>query len=241
MNFVRMLPVLYILLNVESRGQIGQDENLRTVLFGNRLIDTRAGLQLTVKLYNSAHVSPGDLAKAEERAAGIFRQAKIKVNWDLVPPPDEVHDGGKSEAWNPADLHLRFWTRVSVRSNSCGEDTLGFRVSTETSTAIIIADEIRNRSATEFTNPGDLLGLVMAHEIGHLLLRSSAHSVEGIMQARLPTALRDRRRTLLVFSRQQATFIRAEIYRRTGVRSPESHAGGSQDALRRIEGASSIE
>jgi hypothetical protein len=208
MNLIRMLPVLYVLLTVlESRAQIAQ---------------------LTVKLYNSAHVSPGDLVQAEERAAGIFRQAKIKISWDLVPPPDEVPDPSKSEAWNPAALHLRLWTRASVGSNTYGEDTLGFRVSTETGTAIIIADEIRNRSVREFTNPGNLLGLVMAHEMGHLLLRSSAHSVEGIMQAKLPTGLRDRRRTLLVFSWQQATFIRAEVYRRTGVQSPESHAGGSQ-------------
>ena len=42
---------------------------------------------------------------------------------------------------------------------------------------MIIADEICNR-ALQFTNPGELLGLVMAHEIGHLLL-SEAHSVKA--------------------------------------------------------------
>ena len=61
MNIIRMLPVLYVLLTVlESRAQTAQ---------------------LTVKLYNPAHVSPGDLVQAEERAAGIFRQAKIKISW----------------------------------------------------------------------------------------------------------------------------------------------------------------
>ena len=44
-----------------------------------------------------------------------------------VPMPDEVHDHAKSEAWNPADLHLRLWTRSSVGSNTYGEDTCGYR------------------------------------------------------------------------------------------------------------------
>jgi hypothetical protein len=79
MLIARMVPVLYVLLNVlESWAQIEQDLNRRAVLFGNRPIDTRAKLQLTVNVYNSAHVSPGDLVEAEERAAEIFRQAKIK-------------------------------------------------------------------------------------------------------------------------------------------------------------------
>jgi hypothetical protein len=136
---------------------------------------------------------------------------------------DEVHDRGKSEPWNPADLHLRLWTRAMVGSNTYGEDTLGFRVSTERSTAIIIADEIRNRAATRFMNPGDLLGLVMAHEMGHLLLRSAAHSAEGIMQGRLPTDLKDGRRTLLVFTRKQGASMQDEVRRRMGLaRLPES-------------------
>jgi hypothetical protein len=203
MLIVRMGLVLFVLLNAwEGRAQI-------------------AGL--TVRLYNSAHVSPGDLVLAEERAAGIFRQAKIKINWDLVPLAGSVVDQKASEVWNPADLHLRLWTLGMVGMNTFGKDTLGFCVSMEKGTAIIIADEISSRAAVDFANPGDLLGLVMAHEIGHLLLRSPAHSVEGIMQARLPTNLRDRRKMLLTFSRQQGTFIRAEIHRRAGVQSARKY------------------
>src|SRR5438445_737699 len=70
------------------------------------------GLQLTVKVYNSAHVSRGDLMEAEDRAAIIFHQVKIKIIWDHAPMPNDVHDEFKGEAWNPADLHLRLWTRA---------------------------------------------------------------------------------------------------------------------------------
>jgi hypothetical protein len=218
MLIARMVPVLYVLLNVlESWAQIEQDLNRRAVLFGNRPIDTRAKLQLTVNVYNSAHVSPGDLVEAEERAAEIFRQAKIKINWELVPLAGNVREQKQSEEWNPADLHLRLWTHKMIGFNSFKDGTLGFCLSMEQSTAVIIADEINNRAAVDFTNPGNLLGLVMAHEMGHLLLPSPAHSVEGIMQARIPTGFRERRLTFMGFSRQEAAVIRAEIHRRTGV------------------------
>ena len=65
---------------------------------------------------------------------------------------------------------------------------LGICISIEQSTAIIITDEIHSRAADDFTNPGDHLGLVMAHEMGHLLLRSpltplTASCKQGLQQA----------------------------------------------------------
>jgi hypothetical protein len=180
-------------------------------------------LHLTVRVYDSAHVGADDLQQAVERADIIFRQAKIKVTWVPVPPADEVHERQDSEEWNPADLHLRLWPRVSVGPNTFSEDTLGFRLNTEKSTAVIIADEVRNRAALQFTNPGELLGLVMAHEIGHLLMRSKAHSAEGIMQSQISTNLRDRRRALLVFTRKQAASMQDEVRRRMGAAIAATH------------------
>jgi hypothetical protein len=173
--------------------------------------------QLTVRVYDLAHVGADDLHQAEERADRIFRQARIRITWVLVSVASEGQEHHNSGEWNPADLHLRLWPRAGIGSNSFSEETLGFRLSVETSTAIIIADEVCKRAALQFMNPGELLGLVMAHEIGHLLLRSKAHSSEGIMQGQLSTNLRDRRRTLLVFTRKQAVSMQNEIRRRMGV------------------------
>jgi hypothetical protein len=132
---------------------------------------------------------------------------------------DEAPGHVQSEEWNPAELHLRLWRRAGVRLSDYGDDILGFCVSMETSTAIIISDEVGKRAAINLTTPGDLLGLVIAHELGHLLLRSKAHSVEGIMQAQLATDLRYRTRTLLVFTRQQASSIRSEVERRMSIQA----------------------
>lgn len=179
-------------------------------------------LQLTVRVYNSANVPPFDLLEAEHRAEKVFRQAKINILWENVPALGGAHHQVLSEEWNPAELHLRLWTRARAGLSNYGGDILGFCVSMEMSTAIIISDEIRHRAAIHSMTPGDLLGLVMAHEMGHLLLRSEAHSVEGIMQAQLATDLRDRTRTLLVFTRRQARSIRGEVKRRISIQ-PGKH------------------
>lgn len=56
----------------------------------------------------------------------------------------------------------------------------------------------------------------MAHELGHLLLQSEAHSVIGIMRARWPEkALRDDDRGYLRFTPGEAESMRSEVRRRT--------------------------
>lgn len=56
--------------------------------------------------------------------------------------------------------------------------------------------------------PG-LLGHVMAHEIGHLLLKSSAHSSEGLMRADFrPADLKKAAQRQLKFSLSQSQAIR---------------------------------
>jgi hypothetical protein len=55
----------------------------------------------------------------------------------------------------------------------------------------------------------------MAHEIGHVLLRTLAHSRAGIMQARWrPKDLRDSEQGLLLFTSEQGRFMRNEVLRR---------------------------
>ena len=68
---------------------------------------------------------------------------------------------------------------------------------------------------TLFQQEALVLGLAIAHEIGHLLLPDNSHSRRGIMRGRLDR--RDLRLATfgdLVFTPQQADSIRAEVARR---------------------------
>jgi len=60
-----------------------------------------------------------------------------------------------------------------------------------------------------------ILGTVVAHEIGHLLLGSKSHSATGIMQPQWgPESIRQAMVGSLVFTREQAKLIQSEAQKR---------------------------
>ena len=88
-------------------------------------------------------------------------------------------------------------------------------LSLEESHAGVLFDAIQDLAASRFTDPANLLGLAMAHEMGHLLLQSAAHSAAGIMRAQwLPKDLRDAEGGFLMFTREQDRLMRNEVRRR---------------------------
>jgi len=94
-------------------------------------------------------------------------------------------------------------------------NVLGFCISIEDGHAAVLFDAVRRLAGVRFSNPADLLGLAMAHEMGHILLRSVNHSAAGIMRAQwIPKDFRDAEAELLVFTREQADSMRAEVRRR---------------------------
>jgi len=178
----------------------------------------RSGIdpQVTVKIYNSAHVAARDLAKAEAQVGGIFQKAGIKVTLvdDLTTQEAQKHSA--SQTWNPSYLQLRIWPHSLARPKVIGSDTLGFCISMEEGDAVVLSDEVRNFAEwIRFGDAANLLGLAMTHEIGHVLLRTLLHSHGGIMQARWrPTDLRDSEQGLLFFTSEQGRLMRNEVLRR---------------------------
>src|SRR5512138_1630137 len=70
------------------------------------------------------------------------------------------------------------------------------------------AHDVLQHAARSFNlNLPRLLGYVIAHEVGHLLLPERVHTVAGLMRANLDVRQFDRR--LLYFTREQAAAMRA--------------------------------
>ena len=174
--------------------------------------------QVMVKVYDSAHVSARALTKAETHAAGIFWKVGIKVTWvaDLMAP--DVKKRSASQSWNPAYLQLRIWPHSLMRPKVIGSDTLGFCISMEEGDAVVLSEEVQNFAEwIRFGDTANLLGLAMAHEMGHVLLRTLGHSGGGIMQARWrPKDLRDSEQGLLLFTPEQGHLMRNDVVRRMG-------------------------
>src|SRR5262249_858834 len=90
------------------------------------------------------------------------------------------------------------------------------------SLADVFYDRVKAQAEAQHHSRQLILGHAMAHEIGHLLLRTNGHSSQGIMRARwTPEDLHRAAWGQLVFTREQAALMRAEVLARTG------HPGGT--------------
>jgi hypothetical protein len=150
-----------------------------------------------------ANLLVGDLDAAETVARRIFAAAKVRTVW--------IHKGDKPPRLAGA-LHLR----VLVLSREMAEqkisaDGIGPGVLAQAARmcgrAYIFSHRIVGLATRNQRYVGDLLGRVLAHEVGHLLLPENSHSATGIMSAAIdlnPSAV-------LAFTAEQTTAIRQAI------------------------------
>ncbi len=159
---------------------------------------------LAIRLYNEAKVDPGTLHWATAEADRLFQVAGIQLNWQPFPaeaPPIGRTDGA---AYSQANIVMRLMRRAPATASP---DAAGLaRPFNQTGPNVsIFFDRVellaRSVSAALYV----ILGHVMAHEIGHVLLHSTEHSANGLMQAQLgPASWRLASAGLLAFRRQEA-------------------------------------
>jgi hypothetical protein len=138
---------------------------------------------LTVRVFNYAQVSRPTLASAERDANQILEAAGLQVVWlDCLQ---------KAQAAPSKAVCEMGWSRElpSVRLLS-GQVTkqfqdLEFGFSSVPVLATVNYEHIVNRALRDNSSSeaSTLLGCVIAHELGHLLLGSDRHSSAGIMQS----------------------------------------------------------
>jgi hypothetical protein len=142
--------------------------------------------KVTVAVHNDAEVSPDTLIRAEQIATSIFRRAGLEV--DLTNcggagrQSGEPHPASCSMTQFPVHLQLRIGRRAkNLRKSAMGVSYLGEDGSGCYSDVFLEpAEELH---ASVHFDLDILLGHVMAHEIGHLLLGTNSHSSLGIMRA----------------------------------------------------------
>jgi hypothetical protein len=163
---------------------------------------------LPVKLFNDAAVGDDVLHRAKEQAAWLLKSVCVDLAW---VPCLVVSRSNLTPCQAPVramELHIL----SSPATNDFREDTLGIAMPHLGSGdhAGVFLSRVRQTAArnTGIIEVPDLLGYVMAHEIGHLLLHSTTHSSEGIMRAEYrPVDLKKAGQRQLKFTPEQAEAI----------------------------------
>jgi hypothetical protein len=165
---------------------------------------------MTILVYNYAGINHEILLRAEWEADQIIRQAGAEVVWrncyTAVNSPDtECPDIG------PSTATLRLVPHFRLISDHIRVDTIGFSIGNMMTVSCEQADMLARSGVGPLT---EILGVAITHEFGHLLL-GNAHSVSGVMRARLGLADWElAHRGWLVFHPSQATTLRQEAIRR---------------------------
>jgi hypothetical protein len=172
-------------------------------------------LAITVRVYDYTQASPTILARAELEAGRIFGEAGLNLVWlDCTPGPTLISPNPCHEAIEDEDVRVRILL-APVR-NGLQDSAFGFAIAPALATVYYeTALGFARYDERGFEAP-IVLGCVMAHEIGHLLLGSNGHSFSGIMRARWNRGdIQEALMGAMHFTPKQATLMQAEVHRRT--------------------------
>jgi hypothetical protein len=157
--------------------------------------------QITVVVYNDAVISERVIKSAKETAGRIYHDAGVQIVWK---------DHGDT-ATGGTELFVRI---VHRSLNLPGED---FGIAFVGGDGRGVQADIFYSGIEQLTNnistgAAQVMGHVMAHELGHLLLGMNSHSNLGIMQAHWSEQqLRLMSRGILKFDKLQAKAIGARL------------------------------
>ena len=191
---------------------------------------------VTARIHDYVHLPNASLARASDVVSRLYGKIGVRIDWLGV-----VQQGGgrrrpaaEGDApYVPAQLTINILTPKMAARARVEEGVLGYAaVSHEGGMgriAYVIYDRVRDVASSGPVNEADLLGFVMAHEAGHLLLGPGSRSETGIMKCHWEWRRMQRLDALAMgFSELQAVRIRDTIKND----SPTLMAGQSQAANR---------
>jgi hypothetical protein len=151
-------------------------------------VGAQSSTTLTVRLYNLAGLSSDDIARAQLAAEPILRSAGLDVTMrrcgGLATAGTPLDDC--SDRITPTDVIVRIIDAPKYHL-TLGPQVFGVAYVVKGSRggrlATLYSDRIVSAAARVDVEKGTLLGRVLAHEVGHLLLGTNHHGDTGLMRA----------------------------------------------------------
>ncbi len=178
-----------------------------------------AGRRLTLRTYNYAEALPEVVASAKRRADRLLRDAAIETEWRDCPTSPERLATNRAcrDPLGPTHVVLNLLPRSMSRKYGLRRGIFGFALPAPNGApgnkislffGRVLDLAYYGEVGTSFENAqAIILGHMMAHEVGHLLLGVDSHSSSGVMG--FPWD----KRTLKIMERGRLRFSAAELKR----------------------------
>jgi hypothetical protein len=177
---------------------------------------------ITIHVHNYARVAPNTLAEAEEVTTGIFRQAGLETRWadSVLKAEDDPEPFAGHLTYSFSDIQLSILPPEMSGRFGLPNNVMGVVPRSDAQIAYVFDSKVealfhtmlsayRTGHIDRRVSESQILGIAIAHELGHLLLELQGHSAEGIMRGEW--GLRDLRNAtfgMLLFTPQQAEVLR---------------------------------
>jgi hypothetical protein len=159
---------------------------------------------LGVLVRNVSDVSAADLVDAERECANLFAHAGVRILW-INASQDLVWEGPALVVRAAILPRPPVPRRLNVLGSSVLRETGGLQL-------FLFYDRVEQLGRSAQLPVHTVLAGALAHEIGHVLLRSEKHSQAGIMRAEWSgEQLRELGQGLLEFTADQKRTIRSHI------------------------------
>src|SRR5262245_25587622 len=143
---------------------------------------------ITVRVWDRVHIDAGIFDRAKQVTENIFQASRIEIRWiDCLTDPTLQNQRCISPA-GPNDISVRIYRRPTEKRQHLGKRTAGVAVPSPLNSGSGFVQVFFDRLEEIYQDSHAvaplevLLGITMAHEIGHLLLPESQHSLSGILQ-----------------------------------------------------------
>jgi hypothetical protein len=166
-----------------------------------------------IRIHDYANIQGAALARAQEVVRGMYGEIGVRTDWlDSVRQSHDQVDSFAAPDCTPSDLAVIILTTEMATRGVIPDEIIGFAAverGVGGRVAYVIYDRVRSFASDAEMDDMRMMGIVMAHEIGHLLLAHQSHSESGLMRGRWQQSeFRADRRTDLQFSGPQAAEIR---------------------------------
>ncbi|HKE97166.1 MAG TPA: hypothetical protein VKB34_22845, partial [Povalibacter sp.] len=184
------------------------------VVSGAAPAEARDEAVIRVRLYDYIGLPPEVLTDAQNLAAKFYSPIGLSIDWAPTFRP-HGRKGGSREYGRLQDFTINLLNRSMAARTTWAPDALGAAVVDREGggrIAYVLYDRLRDAAVASRWEVRDLLALVIAHELAHLLLPPNSHSSDGLMRSGWDVSeLRHIRIDSLHFTPDQVALIRERV------------------------------
>jgi hypothetical protein len=177
--------------------------------------EAAAAPAISARIHDYASLPVDLVRRAQQRASEVYGSIGVTLQWLHPIRPLELLaeplDPAAATAQAGRELLIVILTADMARRHPIGPDVVGLAAATlggRGRVAYVVSERVAQISNQAECHAMDVMGLVVAHEIAHLLLPFGSHSAVGLMRPRWRIEDFRQEHTQFDFTGWQAAFIR---------------------------------